>query len=502
MGGWSRRDVNRLRSRMSEQGRDVDDIAAEIRHLTRGSMLAAYRMACGLSQPEVVERYSAVAPRSVMDQPLLSRLEAFPAEGARTPLATQIITLAGLYGTRPLRLMDAVTLDLLDERERAVLIRCDAGFAPANVAPVVSRVPRESPETTSVSNARPRTATDDSLERQVEMAARRALSFAVTVEGSNVGPETLAQLRSEVTRVAHAYPRHGLPDVLGDLIDLQNVAFRLLEGRQRPSDTIDLYLMAGALSGMLAKASHDLGDPNAAMTQARTAYVCADNAGHDGLRAWTRCLQSMIGYWAGWPNEAIRYAGLGIEAAARAGGTASVWLPAQEARAWAVLGDAERAEEAIVRAVRARDAVRGDELDELGGIMAFPLPRQLYYVADTQVWLPNADDQVAGSAEAAIRAYEAAPAHERSFSDEAGARADLALARANRAEVEGAAEAIRPVLDLPAGQRIGGVTASVMRVHHALRGPRYRGNTLVKGFQTEIEDFCRFPVSAALPAGR
>ncbi|MGH3977690.1 MAG: hypothetical protein ACRDRZ_01620 [Pseudonocardiaceae bacterium] len=73
----------------------------------------------------------------------------------------------------------------------------------------------------------------------------------------------------------------------------------------------------------MANASHDLGDTHAGMTQARAAYVCADNAGHDGLRAWVRGLQSLVAYWAGWPHEALRCTQLGAEAAARATGTAA-----------------------------------------------------------------------------------------------------------------------------------------------------------------------------------
>jgi hypothetical protein len=53
------------------------------------------------------------------------------------------------------------------------------------------------------------------------------------------------------------------------------------------------------VGGLLAKASHDLAEPYAAMAQARTAYLCADNTDHDGLRAWLRGLQSLIAYWAG-----------------------------------------------------------------------------------------------------------------------------------------------------------------------------------------------------------
>lgn len=334
------------------------------------------------------------------------------------------------------------------------------------------------------------------------MAARRALRFAVTVEGSNVGPETLDQLRDEVARLAAAYPQQPLPVLLSDLIELQDVAFRLLEGRQRPGETAELYLLTGAVCGMLAKASHDLGDPHSAMTQARTAYVCADNAGHPGLRAWTRGLQSMIAYWAGWPNEAIRYAQLGIEAADRATGTAAVWLPAQEARAWAILGDADKAETAIDRALEARDTVTGDDLDDLGGIMTFTRPRQLYYAADTRVWLPGSERDAEQAATEAVTAFQDAAAADRSFSDEAGSRADQALARVNNGDLDGAADALRPVLDLPADQRIGGIVASVMRVHQALRDPRHRTAPIVRDTQLEIEAYCKIPAATALPRGR
>lgn len=500
MGAWSKRDVNRLRDRMTRQGRALEEMAEEIRHLTGCSRLAAFRMALGWSQPEAVERYVDQAPGSVLDQPLLSRLEGFPAAGSRAPQATQVITLAAIYGTTPLRLLDPHALDRLDEHERAVLIRCNTAFTasvPAH-APGAGHVGRPAEPLPP----RPRPVASDEVERQVEMAARRALRFAVTVEGSNVGPETLDQLRDEVARLAAAYPRQPLPALLGDLIELQDVAFRLLEGRQRPGESADLYLLAGAVSGMLAKASHDLGDPTSAMTQARAAHVCADNAGHPGLQAWTRGLQSLIAYWAGWPNESIRYAGLGAEAAGRTTGTTAVWLPAQEARAWAVLGDAEKAEASIHRAMQARDAVSGDDLDGLGGIMTFTRPRQLYYAADTRVWLPGSEHDAERTAAEAIAAFEAADPADRSFSDEAGCCADQALARVNGGDLDGAADALRPVLGLPAAQRIGGIITSVMRVHQALRDPRHRGAQIVRDAQLEIEAYCEVPAAAVMPRGR
>ncbi|WP_240506943.1 hypothetical protein [Thermoactinospora rubra] len=497
MSGWSKRDVNRLRTQMASQGRGVEEIAEELRHLCRCSRLAAYRMAHGLSQPEVVERYRQHAPTSFMDQPLLSRLEVFPAAGSRAPLATQIITLASLYGTTPLRLLDPAALDRLDPSERDVLIRCNAAFTTTPAAPT-----GEALAPTTRARQLVQAPASDSLQKEVEMAARRALRFAVTAEGSNIGPETLDQLRAEVVRLALAYPQQPLTALLGDLIDLQDVAFRLLEGRQRPVEAAEMYLLAGVISGMLAKASHDLGDPHSAMTQARTSWVCADNAGHDGLRAWTRGLQSMIAYWAGWPHEAIRYAELGADVAARTRGTAAVWLSAQEARVWAVLGNTDDAQAAIQRASDARDRVEPDDLDALGGIMTFPRPRQLYYAADTHVWLPGQEQEADRMAAEALAAYGEANPQERSFSDEAGARADQALARTVMGDLDGAAEALRPVLDLPIDQRIGGIVASVMRVHAALRTRTYQSAPVARRLQQEIEAYGQVPARAALPRGR
>ncbi|GIH69144.1 hypothetical protein Mth01_13970 [Sphaerimonospora thailandensis] len=477
----------------------MEEIAEEIRHLCGCSRLAAFRMAHGLSQPEVVDRYRQDAPASVIDQPLLSRLEMFPAVGSRSPQATQIIALAGVYGTTPLRLLDPQALDRMDAQERAVLMRCNAAFAPAVPVPASETAG----ETASPATSRSRESLmPGSIEREVEMAARRALRFAVMVEGSNVGPETLDQLHDEVARLALAYQQQPLPILLGELIDLQDVSFRLIEGRQRPAETAEMYLLTGVICGMLAKASHDLGEPHSAMTQARTAFVCAENAGHDGLRAWTRGLQSMIAYWAGWPNEAARYAQSGAEPATRTRGTAAVWLPAQEARVWATLGDEIRALEAITRATDARDQVEADDLDAIGGIMTFPRPRQLYYAADTHVWLPGNEDRADRFAAEAITAYGEADPADRSFSDEAGARADQALARVNLGDVDGAVEALRPVLDLPSDQRIGGIVSSTMRVHTALRMPQYRNAAAARDLQREIEFYSQTPAAAALPRSR
>jgi len=134
------------------------------------------------------------------------------------------------------------------------------------------------------------------LERQMALSTRRAARFTSFAESTNLGPEALDQIRDEMVDLANAYIREPLPDIMGSLVTLQDVVFTLLEGKQKPAHSRDLYVVASVVTGLLAKASHDLGRPRDAMTQARTMYVCADNADHLPLRAWARGLQSLIAF--------------------------------------------------------------------------------------------------------------------------------------------------------------------------------------------------------------
>jgi transcriptional regulator with XRE-family HTH domain len=232
MGSWTKADLNRLRHQMTIQQRSIDEIAEEIRHHCACSKLAAYRMAHGWSQPQAAERYLQ-ATGGFMDQPLLSKLELFPSSGTRAPAACQLIGLATVYTTTPLRLIAPDALDRLDPHERAVLVRCNAVFTPP--APPLPASPVTGHRDSLEPDARRLRLADNGLEseRRMAMASRRALRFCAAVEGSNVGPETLEQLRDEVARLALAYRPSPVATLLGDLVNVQDVAFRLLEGRQR-----------------------------------------------------------------------------------------------------------------------------------------------------------------------------------------------------------------------------------------------------------------------------
>ncbi|MGH4017164.1 MAG: hypothetical protein ACRDSL_25205 [Pseudonocardiaceae bacterium] len=108
-------------------------------------------------------------------------------------------------------------------------------------------------------------------------------------------------------------------------------------------------------------------------------------------------------------------------------------------------------------------------MDSLGGCCFFNRPSQLYYAAEAISWGGTAEaDHAERLALDALDAFVTAPAQDRDFGREAGARSALALARIHQGEIDGAAEALTPVLALPSVQRIHGVVTSVERVRTAL----------------------------------
>jgi hypothetical protein len=323
------------------------------------------------------------------------------------------------------------------------------------------------------------TARTDREGQVITMSADKARDFLTRIEATNVGAETIDQFFDDLRRLLVAYLQQPLPTLLGDLVDIQDRAFGLLEGRQRPDQTRDLYLVAGITCGLMTMASRDLGAAHDAMTQARTGYACADNAGHDGLRTWIRGLQVNIAYWAGRWDEAMRYAQLGAEAADRSRGTAAVLLASGEARTLGALNRLKEAHAAVARAADARDLVQPDELDVLGGLCNFIRPNQLNYAAEALSWGGVVE---AGHAERfALESLNTYPTAIQggSFRNESTARCALAVARVTRGEVDGAADALGPVLALPATQRDHTIVTAVERVRTALSVVKDPGRDII-----------------------
>jgi len=330
--------------------------------------------------------------------------------------------------------------------------------------------------------------------RLLTMAAKRARRFTLTAGQAGATAEVIEQLREDMRHLAVTYQQRPLVEILSEMIEAQETVFNLLEHRQPPQQARELYLLGAVIGGVLAKASHDMADSHAAMTQARTAFICADNADHNGARAWLRGIQSLIAYWAGRHRDAIRYAVSGNEYAVNSRNTTMVWLPMSEARAWAALGNRDQTWNAVRRAEEARHDVRADEIDELGGLCTFSSARQLYYAADAFSWLPEESAATERYSAQAVTAYQDDTRPEWAFGDQAGSHTALAIAHVRNAETEGAIEAVAPVLDLGSEQRIHGIVHSTLRLHRAVIDARLAEDA--RELLDRIEEFTRTPASA------
>lgn len=270
----------------------------------------------------------------------------------------------------------------------------------------------------------------------------------------------------EVWQLARLYSRRPVLQLVTRLVDVQRALFVMLEARQVPKHAQQLYFLAGVTGGILARASHDLADTSAAMTQARTAFTCADRADHNGLRAWVRALQSMIAYWDDQPQKAIDFAQAGRAIEGRS--TTRIWLPVMEARARARLGDAGTSRRLIEDAERERDRAQKDDLDEMGGICNFGPHRLDYCITNALAWLPQEAKACQRYAERAIDGYQDTSAHDWSFSFQAGSRADLAIGRICAGDPDGAVEALALVLEIPPELRTNLIIQSMQHVQTVL----------------------------------
>lgn len=302
-------------------------------------------------------------------------------------------------------------------------------------------------------------------------AAATSWEFAELVTPSNVSDDTLEYLSFEISRIATDYVHAPLFPLFGDLISLRDQIFTLLKGQQRPQQTRKLFMLAGTTCLLLSHASQNLGDPRSAMAQIRTAWTCAEQADHTGLRAWARGTAALITEWSPQNRMALKLTDHG--AALAPAGESRIRIAAIEARTAARLGDRERALAAIARLTDAREQTpERDEVEEFGGLLSFPTAKQEYYLGGTYALLGEyAEAEL--HATRAVERYITGPPEERSYGDEALAIIDIATAKLAQGDIDGAAQHLQQILDLPPERRIQQLGNAMDRIAGFLQQPTF-----------------------------
>ncbi|CAL9326616.1 hypothetical protein [Streptomyces sp. SudanB91_2054] len=338
------------------------------------------------------------------------------------------------------------------------------------------------------------------MKRSGAMAVRRARNYVLQADRDRLGDNTLPLLHDQVAQLVIEYPRVPLSAIWDNLLDAQDqVIFNLETGKHRPSQLSDLNFMAGILSFLVAKGFNDMEDREQARTMSLLAAAFAKDAEHPGLMALVNGLQSLIEYWADRPGDALFYAQKGAALSSRLNGTVGLWLLGLEARAAAVMGDEETVRTANLAAVERRESVELDDLDQLGGLLTYSPEKQAYYSVEAEALLGHGNADLSAQAEQAVQGFSDRENPNWAFGDLAGAQCNQALVLLHSGEVDGAAQAIRPVLELPPTFRNNGIVVSAQRVRHALMTSNARTAAAARDLREEIAVYA--PRRPALPAG-
>jgi transcriptional regulator with XRE-family HTH domain len=334
----------------------------------------------------------------------------------------------------------------------------------------------------------------------IAVAASEAREHAEKVAVTQIGPATVEQLTADVVRLGRAYVSAPPLPLFAAMHRRLGQIRAALDQNAYPAQARDLNFLAGALCGLMANASLDLGREEAADDLARAAWTYGRVIDHGPLMGWARGTQALAAIWERRYPDAVRLAEDGLMHVSA--GTGAVRLHAVHARALAVVGDRAQARAALVAAGKARQDGHRDELhDGVAGEFAFDDAKLSYYQALTLVDVE--DPARAGqAAAAAISRYQAIPARARSYGCEALAHVQLARAQLMNDNLKDAAEALASVLALDPQRRISSLNEYLEICRQLLRVPAYRESSAARRLERQLAAFSGSSTARALPAGR
>jgi tetratricopeptide (TPR) repeat protein len=307
-------------------------------------------------------------------------------------------------------------------------------------------------------------------------------------------PKNIEQFKADVHSLAIDFVSASPISVVLRARTLRDQTFELLDGRQWPQYTRQLYSLAGSLCGLLGVASSDFfGRYDAASTQNRTAWLCAEMADHNELRSWIRALQSGVAFWAGQWTDAATLAAQAREYASTA--PSATRAAALEARALARLNDVDGVRRAVSDSEDARDLPAADDAV---GVIGFPEANRVRCAGTAYLWLGD-HSAAQHYLEEALTYYEQdAPD---AYAHVMVARADLAYARLAAGDLQGATDALEPALAAPPERCLAGFARRTSGLRALLARPEYRGSQTAHDLATQIEQFRAYMVTLPIEEG-
>lgn len=340
-----------------------------------------------------------------------------------------------------------------------------------------------------------RTPTGQALSATTVLAdsAQQAAEFGAWAETTNVGEVTITSLRMRFRELARRALNEPPQPVATDAAELNRNVFTLLQGHQAPAAARELYSTAAATCGLLAWLAGDVGALDLAKVHGATARMCAAHSENLEAAAWVAAVEAKTQFWAG---QFERSAQTAAQAAAlNAPGTVAVMLACQQADAYAKLGDAERVEQALTAAARAADSVR--EPDTFDGLFSCGPGRTANYASGTHQVI-GAWSKALVEADAALAAFAADNSY--GFGTVAQVHLTKTFAYAEGGDLDGAADAVRAVLDLPKERHLATLKGRLALLNSHLGAPALRTSRAAAALREEIIEFCAPTERRALPS--
>jgi tetratricopeptide (TPR) repeat protein len=306
---------------------------------------------------------------------------------------------------------------------------------------------------------------------------------------SSTSDEAIEQLEQTTAALADLHTKMPARKLLADVLRMHRQAQDMLHSRQpRLRQARELIRIDGLALAHASVLLGDIGRDHDATRHGRAAQLCLQEADASQAPAWYALAKT-----ARWQRDYATAADLASRGFEYGPVTPmSVQLSSYEANAAALLGDQQRAREALSRSEQIAAALRHDATAD-SSPWAFPAQRRAVFRLSVLLRTgdPGGALQAAADADASW-----ATGEQRIPGTWAQVRIGAAIAHLLRDQLDGAAEEVASILDLPPDFRISTVTGWLADLDVHLANGRHARSPEAIALRRQIRDF----TAAALPS--